>query len=213
MANKIHQAFKVNQKKENIPSTIRIQSREQGEKSKQSVKFQNLFYKRTKVQLDSSSEEGNFMLSLDDIKLLSKELGNKSEKTEESLKLLIKAFRTDASYVNAFLEEERSLWNIVGLFSGKDSKLQLYAAYCITNITSVEHQYSQAVANACSPYLITYLSSEVLLKQDLCATALGNIASDGEEFCELLKIQGVMMPLVNLFKVGAIWVWMITYSI
>ena len=204
MAEKIHQGFKGNQKQENIPHTIRIQKREESERSKKSVKSQHLFYKRTKVYFDSNDVEDNDMLSLQDVRQLSRELVKKSDRTEKHLKTLIKAFRTDASYVNSFLEEEKSLWTLVGYFTGSDSSLQLYAAYCLTNITSVEHDYKKAVANACSSYLITYLSSEVPMKQDLCATALGNIASDGEEFCELLKVQGIIKPLVGLFKVKII---------
>ena len=201
MADRIHQGFKENQKKENIPDNIRIQKREENERSKKSVKFQHLFYKRTKVHFDNNDGEVNDMLSLQDVRQLSRELVKKSNKTEKHLKMLIKAFKTDASYVNTFLEEEKSLWTLVGYFTGSDSSLQLYATYCLTNITSVEHNYRKAVANACSSYLITYLSSGVPLKQDLCATALGNIASDGEEFCELLKAQGIMKPLVRLFEV------------
>jgi len=200
MAEEIHKRFKVNQKKENISESLRVQGREKSESSRKSAKFQHLFYKRTKVYPESDENDNNDMLSLQDIKRLGRDLRKKSHKAENSWEMLIRAFKTDASYVNAFLEEEQSLWNLVGCLTGKDSTLQLYAEYCIVNITSVEHQYKQAVVNACSPYLITYLSSEAPLTQDLCATALGNIASDGDEFCELLKVQGIMKPLAHLFK-------------
>ena len=203
MAEKIQQGFNANQKKQNLPEAIRIQHRDEHEQSKQSKKFAHLFYKRTKVHYDSNDAGKSDMLSLEDVKILSKELSRKSKsnRQEESLKSLIKAFSTDASYVDAFLEGDRSLWNLVGCLTGNNGMLQIYAAYCITNITSTDHRYSKVVAKACSCYLITYLASEVPLLQDLCATALGNIASDGEEFRELLKVQGIMKPLVNLFKV------------
>lgn len=200
MEQKVLPSFKKNLKPYNIVENIRIHNREDAERTKESRKQRYLFYKRTNVQLDFDIEEAE-ILSLDDVKKLSLELSNKSGNAEDCLKRLIKAFRIDPSYVNTFLEEEKSLFSLVGFLTGSNSKLQLYATYCITNITSVNHRYQAAVAKSCASYLITYLSSEVPLKQDLCATSLGNIASEGEEYREILKAQGIIKPLINLFKV------------
>ena len=200
MAKSVHHGVKEYTKEHSISEAVRLQNREETERCKKSKKFRHLFYKRTKVQLNNGNEDTE-ILSIEDVKVLSKELAKKSGKVDCCLESLIKAFRTNPSYVDAFLEQEKALWNLVSFLTGKDSKLQIYAAYCIANITSVDHKYCFTVAKSCSSYLITYLSSEVPLKQDLSATALGNIASDGEEFRELLKVQGIVKPLVNLFKV------------
>ena len=199
MASNLPEAARIPIKKKSYVSSIREENRLDFRRANQEKRFKNLFHKRTRLYYDETRPAE--LITIDEVKELSKAVKKRSKDTENQLKNLIIAFGTDSHLVEVFLNEDNALRKLAGYLTGKDSQLQIYAAYCITNITAAEHSRQMIVAKSCAPYLIAYLSSENEVLQDLCACALGNIASNGEEFRKLLMVQGIMKPLVDLFKV------------
>eukprot|EP00795_Rhopilema_esculentum_P002178 gene2178-17769_t len=194
--------LRTNIKKHGGIETIRENARNEAQYDRRNKLFNHLFLKRTKLHYgDDIEHNGDEIFTAEDVRTLTKSLKKKSDKTEDILKGLTKAFIFLPAHVNIFLEEENSLWTLVSYLTGKDSKLQIYACYCITNVTSADHGKGETIAKMCAPYLIAYLSSSDALKQDLCATALGNLAADGQQLRDLLKTQGILKPLVELFRV------------
>ena len=199
MASNLPRAARIPITKKSYVSSIREENRLDFRRANQDKRFKNLFHKRTRLYYDETRPAE--LITIDEVKELSKAIKKRSKDTENQLKTLIIAFGTDPHLVEVFLNEDNALWKLAGYLTGKDSQLQIYAAYCITNITAAEHSRQMIVTKSCAPYLIAYLSSEHEVLQDLCACALGNIASNGEEFRKLLMVQGIMKPLVDLFKV------------
>jgi importin subunit alpha-1 len=134
------------------------------------------------------------------IRDVAKLIQKKSSNIEEELKYLRDAFSYTSDFVDSFLEVDNALYTLVGYLTCNDSKLQLEAAWCITNISANEHKNMMAVVRACGAYLITHLSGSSDLLQDQSALALGNMAADSHEIREILKAQGIVVPLINLIK-------------
>ena len=199
---KMSKNLRTNIKKHGGIETIRENARNEAQYDRRNKLFNHLFLKRTKLHYgDEVEQNGDEIFTAEDVRTLTKSLKRKSDKTEDILKGLTKAFIFLPAHVSIFLEEENSLWTLVSYLTGKDSKLQIYACYCITNVTSADHGKGETITKMCAPYLIAYLSSSDALKQDLCATALGNLAADGQQLKDLLKTQGILKPLVELFRV------------
>ncbi|KAJ7370277.1 hypothetical protein OS493_033357 [Desmophyllum pertusum] len=56
------------------------------------------------------------------------------------------------------------------------------------------------VLKASAAYLVTYLSGQNVQLQDQCAWALGNFSGDSQECRDILRAQGIIVPMVNLLK-------------
>eukprot|EP00794_Sanderia_malayensis_P006031 gene6031-6732_t len=188
-------------KAEHNVEILRSKNRIEYQKLNNERRFLHLFHKRTR--LDFSNAPNDLIgLTLEDVRDLSKKISKKTDELENQLKTLIKAFSMEETHVDAFLSDDVGLRTIVGYLSGKDSKLQIYAAYCITNLTAFADNRGYFVAKSCSPYLIALLQSHNNLMQDLCACAIGNIAAFSLENTDLLLNQGVLGHLVDLFKMN-----------
>jgi len=117
-----------------------------------------------------------------------------------SLKSLRKAFTQGSELISAFLAVDNSLRALVGHLTGNNAQLQLEAAWCITNLATGVHDDTMKVLKASAAYLITYLSGQNVQLQDQCAWALGNFSGDSQECREILRAQGIIVPMVNLLK-------------
>lgn len=118
-----------------------------------------------------------------------------------SLKSLRKAFTQGSELISAFLAVDNSMRALVGHLTGNNAQLQLEAAWCITNLATGVHDDTMKVLKASAAYLITYLSGQNVQLQDQCAWALGNFSGDSQECREILRAQGIIVPMVNLLKV------------
>ncbi len=185
-------------KSEHSIESLRTKNRAEYQKSNNENRFLHLFYKRTRVDFFDVKNE---LITAEDVKALCKKISKKSDDLENQLKSLISAFAMGENHVNAFLSEDNGLRTLVGFLTGNDCKLQIYAAYCITNISAYDISRGHFIAKSCSPYLIALLQSQNDLMQDLSACALGNIAAYSKQNRNLLMRQGVLKPLVELFKV------------
>lgn len=134
------------------------------------------------------------------IKDVAKLIQKKGEHTQDELKYLRDAFSYTSDFVDSFLEVDNALYTLVGYLTCSDSTLQLEAAWCVTNISANDHKNMMSVVRATAPYLITYLQGNSDLLQDQSALALGNMAADSHEIREVLKVQGIVIPLINLIK-------------
>jgi importin subunit alpha-1 len=76
---------------------------------------------------------------------------------------------------------------------------QLEATWCLTNIAAGPHEYTRLVLSA-APHLISFLFGQHLLLQEQSAWALGNLAADCEDFRDLLRANGAILPLINLLR-------------
>ena len=94
---------------------------------------------------------------------------------------------------------------MVGHLTSKNAHFQLEAAWCITNLATGVHEDTLKVLKASAAYLITYLitylSGQHVQLQDQCAWALGNFSGDSQECRNILRAQGIVVPMVNLLKV------------
>ncbi|XP_020615337.1 importin subunit alpha-9-like [Orbicella faveolata] len=117
-----------------------------------------------------------------------------------SLKSLRKAFTQGSELISAFLAVDNSLRALVGHLTGNNAQLQLEAAWCITNLATGVHDDTMKVLKASAAYLITYLSGQNVQLQDQCAWALGNFSGDSQECREILRAQGIIVPMVKLLK-------------
>ena len=127
----------------------------------------------------------------------------RSFETKIYLQKLRKSVTQHTMCVEAFIDVPNALWTLVGYLTGTDSQLQLEAAWCITNMCASNHKHTKTIIRAAAPYLITYLSSDNEMLQDHCAWALGNMAGDSKECRDLLKVQGIVHPLVKLLTVSS----------
>ena len=55
--------------------------------------------------------------------------------------------------------EENAMTTLVSIFTGKDEKLQLEAAWCLTNIATGAEEHALSILKHAGAYLITFLSS------------------------------------------------------
>ena len=139
-----------------------------------------------------------FEYSVEKIKEVTKLLKRASSNTQSQLHYLRVAFSYSQDFVDAFLDNENSLYTLVGYLTGNESILQLEAAWCITNMSANDHKKMLNVVKATGPYLITYLQSGSELLANQSAWALGNMAADDVECRKLLKEQGIVKPLLDL---------------
>ena len=153
--------------------------------------------------VNSASNQQECPVSKEDIQSLAKCMQKRSFETKIYLQKLRKSVTQHTMCVEAFIDVPNALWTLVGYLTGTDSQLQLEAAWCITNMCASNHKHTKTIIRAAAPYLITYLSSDNEMLQDHCAWALGNMAGDSKECRDLLKVQGIVHPLVKLLTVSS----------
>jgi len=142
----------------------------------------------------------NLPYTIANIQEVAKEFQKRSKSSQEQLKYLRTAFSYASDFIDAFMNVSNALHALIGYLTGKDSSLQLEAAWCITNISANDHTYMLTISKAVGAYLVTYLQSGSKLLQDQSALALGNMASDSHEVRMILEKQGILKPLINIIK-------------
>lgn len=150
-------------------------------------------------EVESDGEVEDY--TVDQVQELAKAIQKSDKNNLNNLKSLRKAFAQGSELISVFLGVENSLRALVGHLTGKNSEFQLEAAWCITNLATGVHEDTMKVLKASAVYLITYLSGQNVQLQDQCAWALGNFSGDSQECREILRAQGIIVPMVNLLKV------------
>ena len=137
----------------------------------------------------------------DQVQELARAIQKSDKNNLNNLKSLRKAFAQGSELISVFLGVENSLRALVGHLTGNNSQFQLEAAWGITNLATGAHEDTMKVLKASAAYLITYLSGQNVQLQDQCAWALGNFSGDSQECRDILRAQGIVVPMVNLLKV------------
>lgn len=70
---------------------------------------------------------------------------------------------------------------------------------CITNIASSWSRHVQSIL-AATPQLISFLSAPNPVLQEQSLWALGNIAGDSNDFRDMLRANGVLVPVFRLLQ-------------
>ena len=139
--------------------------------------------------------------TVEQVQELAKTIQKSDKNILNSLKSLRKAFAQGSELISVFVAADNSLRALVGYLTGNNAQLQLEAAWCITNLATGVHDDTMKVLKASAAYLITYLSGQNVQLQDQCAWALGNFSGDSQECRDILRAQGIIVPMVNLLKV------------
>lgn len=151
----------------------------------------------SEVESDSDVED----FTVDQVQELARAIQKSDKNNLNNLKSLRKAFAQGSELISAFLGIENALRSMVGYLTGNNAQFQLEAAWCITNLATGVHEDTMKVLKASAAYLITYLSGQNVQLQDQCAWALGNFSGDSQECRDILRAQGIIVPMVNLLKV------------
>lgn len=139
--------------------------------------------------------------TVEQVQELAKTIQKSDKNILNSLKNLRKAFALGSELISVFLAVDNSLRALVGHLTGNNAQLQLEAAWCITNLATGVHDDTMKVLKASAAYLITYLTGQNVQLQDQCAWALGNFSGDSQECRDILRAQGIIVPMVDLLKV------------
>lgn len=150
-------------------------------------------------EVESDCETEDF--TTEQVRELARVIQKSNESNLKNLKSLRKAFAQGSELISVFLGVENSVRALVGHLTGNNSQLQHEAAWCITNLATGAHEDTMKVLKASAAYLITYLSGQNVQLQDQCAWALGNFSGDSQECRDILRAQGIIVPMVNLLKV------------
>lgn len=156
--------------------------------------------KRIRFSEDADSDCDVEDYTASQVKELARAIQKSDKNNLNNLKILRKAFSQGSEMIGAFLKEENSLRALVGHLTCNNAEFQLEAAWCITNLATGVHEDTLKVLKASAAYLITYLSGQNVQLQDQCAWALGNFSGDSQECRDILRAQGIVVPMVNLLK-------------
>ncbi|XP_041350317.1 importin subunit alpha-4-like [Gigantopelta aegis] len=149
-------------------------------------------------------DESETEFTKEQIENAAKAIQKKGKEALESFQLLRRAFAAGSTYIDMFLSVDNALQTLVGQLTGKDTDLQLAAAWCLTNISAGTHEHAMVVVKLAAPYLTTYLDSGSNILKDQCAYAIGNLAGDSQECREILHSQGCVPLLVKLLESSAL---------
>ncbi|KAG8180191.1 hypothetical protein JTE90_017705 [Oedothorax gibbosus] len=133
-------------------------------------------------------------ISLPQFKELCLKLKNK--KTTFDVLRAIKMSCFSPGRTEAFMKTENALNTLIRVLVGRDARMQLEAAACLTNLVCGSHKASHRIAKACGPYLVSFLGSGSPYLQDQCAWACGNMANCCFPCFTLLKAQGLVPALL-----------------
>ena len=151
----------------------------------------------SEVESDAEVEDH----TVDQVQELARAIQKSDKNNLNNLKSLRKAFTQGSELISAFLGVDNSLRAMVGHLTCNNAQFQSEAAWCITNLATGVHEDTMKVLKASAAYLITYLSGQNVQLQDQCAWALGNFSGDSQECRDILRAQGIVVPMVNLLKV------------
>lgn len=149
-------------------------------------------------EIESDCDVEDF--TVEQVQELARAIQKADKNNLNNLKSLRKAFAQGSELISAFLRVENSLRSMVGHLTGNNAQFQFEAAWCITNLATGDHEDTMKVLKASAAYLITYLNGQNVQLQDQCAWALGNFSGDSQECRDMLRAQGIVVPMVNLLK-------------
>ncbi|CAG8602221.1 6447_t:CDS:10, partial [Diversispora eburnea] len=148
---------------------------------------------------DETTDSDNDLLK-EDIEKLKSGLNNPSRKKRLSSLKDLSAYLVDPSEtLKRFVIEGNCIEILTKFLSGIDPEEQLQATWCITNIAAGPKELCHK-ALVIVPYLISFLDGENIPLQDQAAWAIGNIAVEGAEYRNLLRANGVLVPLIKLLN-------------
>ncbi|EFA74907.1 hypothetical protein PPL_11941 [Heterostelium album PN500] len=114
--------------------------------------------------------------------------------------LSISDYSTINPVIDAVINDEYVLGFIIDMLAdSRNEVFQAEASWCITNIAAGNTSQTKSIIST-TPLLINYLSSKNNILEEQCSWALLNIANDNQEYRDTLVAQGIINPLVKLFK-------------
>ncbi|RHZ71077.1 hypothetical protein Glove_262g24 [Diversispora epigaea] len=148
---------------------------------------------------DETTDSDNDLLQ-EDIEKLKSGLNNISRKERLSSLKDLSAYLVDPpETLKRFVIAGNCIEILTKFLSGIDPEEQLQATWCITNIAAGPKELCQK-ALVTVPYLISFLDGENIPLQDQAAWAIGNIAVEGPDYRDLLRANGVLVPLIKLLN-------------
>ncbi|CAG8677657.1 11355_t:CDS:10 [Funneliformis caledonium] len=155
-------------------------------------------FKHNLEEYKDDDAEPEYNLSQKDIEKLKSGLNNVNRDARlSSLQDLSKYLVDPSDILRQFVIEGDCIEILIKFLSSIDPAEQLQATWCITNIAAGPKEFVQK-ASLAIPYLIPFLERENIPLQDQAAWAIGNIAIESSECRELLRKNGVLVPLIKL---------------
>ncbi|CAJ0645775.1 1344_t:CDS:10 [Entrophospora sp. SA101] len=150
--------------------------------------------RQKRIELDVQlrrKHQPEFDLSPKDIEKLKSGLNGISRNIRLSnLKQLSKYLVDPSENLKGFVIKGKCIEMLTRFLSGIDPEEQLQATWCVTNIAAGNKEFVQKALTTV-PYLISFLD-------DQATWAIGNIAIENPECRNLLRANGVLVPLINL---------------
>ncbi|CAM9535486.1 unnamed protein product [Ascophyllum nodosum] len=88
---------------------------------------------------------------------------------------------------------------LIQLLGTQNDEIQIEVTWCITNIASSWSRHAQSILGA-TPQLISFLSAPNPALQEQSLWALGNIAGDSCDSRDLLRANGILVPIFRLLQ-------------
>ncbi|CAG8715536.1 2988_t:CDS:10, partial [Dentiscutata erythropus] len=159
--------------------------------------------KRIKHNLDDFKDddaESEFDLTHHDIEKLKSGLNDSDRDSRlSSLKDLSTYLADPPDTLKHFVINDNCIDILIKFLSGVDPEEQLQATWCITNIVAGPKEFCKK-AFAAIPHLINFLRGGNTSLQDQAAWAIGNLAAEGPECRDILRANGVLVPLIELLN-------------
>ncbi|KAL1916649.1 uncharacterized protein VTP21DRAFT_5353 [Calcarisporiella thermophila] len=145
-------------------------------------------------------DDSEFFLTAGEVEQLKNNMQSPSQETRmEAMRQLTKYLVDPPDTLKEFVINGECVDILTKYLKGMDPEEQLQATWCITNIAAGSPELSTKALSTV-PYLITLLQGENNGLQDQAAWAIGNMAVEGDEFRDVLRANGVLIPLINLLK-------------
>ncbi|CAG8498683.1 181_t:CDS:10 [Paraglomus occultum] len=155
-------------------------------------------FKHQSESLITDEEESEFDLTQNDIKKLQSNLESHTRDIRlQALKDLSKYLVDPPETLKQLIIEGDCVKILTRFLTGTDPEEQLQAISCVTNIAAGPKNICEAALQTV-PYLISFLDVDDLVLQNQATWAIGNFAAEGSEYRDLLRANGVLIPLVRL---------------
>ncbi|KAI9595389.1 armadillo-type protein [Syncephalis fuscata] len=154
-------------------------------------------FRHRKLSTDSE-ENASSNIDTNEIMALAKRLQDSHRNIRLStLKRLSKLVIEPSEAVQHYITEGDGITQLMTFLTSTDAEEQLQALWCITNIAAGPKLQCQKL-NETVPYLISFLRHGNQSIQNQSAWALGNLALEGSATRQLLRKNGIAIPLVDL---------------